>query len=54
MNILYFISYIFLIYVFICELIYFIMKYIKKDARFEKVSFFRFLESPIKTLKGDK
>lgn len=53
MSLLYFISYVFLIYFFICELTYFIMKYIKKDNRFKKVSFFRFLESPMKTLKGD-
>ena len=43
-----------LIYLFFIEISYFYLKRIKKDYRFENVGFFKYLESPIKTLKGDK
>ena len=46
--------YLFLIYLIFIEISYTYLKHIKKDCRFENVGFFKYLESPIKTLKGDK
>ena len=41
-------------YMVFIEVSYFYLKSIKKDKRFEKVGFFTYFESTIKTLKGDK
>lgn len=46
--------YVFIIYFLFIEISYFYLKRIKKDYRFEKIGFFKYLESPIKTLKGAK
>ena len=46
--------YMFYIYLAFIEISYFYFKTIKKDKRFEKVGFFKYFESPIKTLKGGK
>lgn len=46
--------YAFIIYFLFIEISYFYLKRIKKDYRFEKIGFFKYLESPIKTLKGAK
>lgn len=46
--------YAFLIYLVFIEISYTYLKHIKKDYRFENVGFFKYLESPVKTLKGDK
>lgn len=45
--------YLFYIYLVFIEISFFYFKTIKKDIRFEKVGFFKYLECPIKTLKGD-
>lgn len=42
-----------LIYLIFIEISYTYLKHIKKDVRFENVGFFKYLESPVKTLKGD-
>lgn len=42
------------IYLFFIEISYFYFKIIKKDNRFVNIGLFKYLESPIKTLKGDK
>ena len=44
----------FITYLIFIEISYFYLKNIKKDKRFENVRFFKYFESPIKTLKGDK
>ena len=36
------------------QISYVFLKYIRKDNRFENVGFFKYFESPVKTLKGDK
>ena len=41
-------------YMIFIEISYFYLKTLKKDKRFENVGFFKYFESPIKTLKGDK
>lgn len=46
--------YCFLIYLVFIEVSYFYFKNIKKDNRFENVGFFKYFESPVKTLKGGK
>lgn len=46
--------YAFLIYFIFIQFSYIYLKHIKKDSRFEKIGFFKYLENPIKTLKGDK
>lgn len=46
--------YAFLIYLVFIEISYTYLKHIKKDSRFKNVGFFKYLESPVKTLKGDK
>lgn len=46
--------YIGLIYLVFIEISYTYLKFIKKDKRFEKIGLFKYLESPIKTLRGDK
>lgn len=46
--------YAFLIYLVFIEISYTYLKHIKKDNRFENVGFLKYLESPVKTLKGDK
>ena len=46
--------YAFFIYLVFIEISYTYLKHIKKDSRFENVGFFKYLESPVKTLKGDK
>lgn len=46
--------YICLIYVLFCELTYMFFKYIRKDNRFKNIGFFKYLNEPIKVLKGDK
>ena len=43
----------FYIYLFVVEFSYFYFKTLKKDERFEKVGFFKYFESPVKTLKGE-
>lgn len=45
--------YLCLIYLVFIEISYTYLKHIKKDERFEKVGFFKYLESPVKTLRGD-
>lgn len=45
--------YLFYIYLAFIEISYFYFKTIKKDIRFEKVGFFKYLECPVKTLRGD-
>lgn len=45
--------YLFYIYLAFIEISFFYFKTIKKDIRFEKVGLFKYLECPIKTLKGD-
>lgn len=44
----------FLVYFFIIDTSYIWYRYIKKDKRFLNIGLFKYLESPIKTLKGDK
>lgn len=46
--------YICLIYLVFIEISYTYLKHIRKDKRFENVGFFKYLESPVKTLRGDK
>lgn len=43
-----------LFYLIFIEISYTYLKHIKKDIRFEEIGFFKYLESPVKTLKGDK
>lgn len=45
---------IFLIYLFFIEISYAYFKYYKNDVRFNNIGMFKYFESPIKTLKGDK
>lgn len=45
--------YFFIVYLIFIEVSYFYFKRIKKDSRFANVGFFKYLESPVKTLKGD-
>lgn len=45
--------YCFYIYMLFIELSYIYLKTLKKDTRFEKVGFFKYFESPIRTLRGD-
>lgn len=40
-------------YLIIIEISYFYLKYAKKDIRFLNISMWKYLESPIKTLKGE-
>lgn len=49
-NIFYYICFAYFIFV---EISFMYFK-IKKDVRFEKVGLFKYMYSPIKTLKGDK
>lgn len=51
-EILNIITNIFCYYFFFIEITYIYFKYIKKDNRFNGVGLFKYLESPIKTLKG--
>lgn len=53
MEFLKILNYLFMCYLIFIEISYIYLKDIKKDKRFEKVGFFKYLESPIKTLKGD-
>lgn len=48
------ITYACLIYFVFIEISYIYLKFIKKDTRFNKIGLFRYLDSPIKILKGDK
>lgn len=43
-----------LLYFLLCELSYFYFKHIKSDSRFKNIGFFKYLNSPIKILKGSK
>ena len=53
MQFIKFISTVFVFYLYCVEVCYLIMKYIKKDLRFQNISLFKFIESPVKTFKGD-
>lgn len=50
MHILVYLFYIYLVFI---EFSYFYFKTIKKDIRFKKVGLLKYLECPVKTLRGD-
>lgn len=43
-----------LIYFVFCEISYFYLKHLKDDNRLKNVGFFKYLNSPIKILKGNR
>lgn len=43
-----------LLYFVFCECSYFYFKHIKKDDRLKNIGFFKYLNSSIRILKGDK
>lgn len=45
--------YICLIYLVFIEISYTYFKHIKQDKRFKNIGFFKYIESPVKTLRGD-
>lgn len=53
-EILAFIYQLFILYFLFIEITYFYFKRIKNDIRFKDIGFFKYLENPIKTLRGTK
>ena len=52
-NIGHFLYPFFIAYLWFIDLSYIYFKTIKKDGRFEDVGLFKYIENPIKTLRGD-